>query len=85
MKNLVPSALRSRTLPIVGAFLLVAMVAAFLTPQSVGADRCGTEFIYYDWSGNVVGYRAWLPYECNCQFHSWGYTTGNVEIGDSWC
>jgi hypothetical protein len=85
MMNLVRTTLKSRAWLVVGAFLLVAASAAVLTPQEAGADRCGTEFTYYDNYGNVVGYRAWLDYECNCEVISWGVTTWNREIGDSWC
>ena len=76
-----------RAVALVLTFAAVASGAAFLAPQESEAQgRCGLEFIYYneDWS-EVVGYRAYEPWECGCYLHSWGQMTGNKDIYDFYC
>jgi hypothetical protein len=69
------------------ALVGLAVILGFAAPEPAAADRCGTEFIYYSDASftEVVGVRGWLPYECNCQFYSWGSITGFSEVVDSYC
>ena len=73
------------------AFLVAASAAVLLVPASTQADptpttRCGTEIIYYDWTGkNVIGMRGWTSESCGCNFYGWGQTSGNRTFDCSYC
>ena len=65
--------------------LATAVVISLATPAY--ADRCGTEFLYFS-DGTfqeVVGIRGWLPYNCACQFYTWGTITIYKIVQDSYC
>jgi hypothetical protein len=80
------TALRSsRRLALVPAVIVCFTLALLALPaKSRGQTRCGNEFDYYsdDTYSCQVGMRYW---GCNCEYASWGRTSGYVIIQDLGC
>jgi hypothetical protein len=64
----------------------VSTVAYAVTPAVSDAVPCGTQRIYRNASGEVIGMRTWQPLEvCDCFYVEWGITSGSYEVGQSAC